>query len=237
MPGKLLKPEKIAETAARLSKRIHERFPSSGLYHASRELMDLGERARVSAPNIARPIYTLRIGVGVLIAAIVAIVASMIMAGIDQMHQLSRASITEVVGALEAGTNELVLVGLGIFFLVNLESRIKRARALSDIHELRSIAHVIDMHQLTKDPAVHRKYFGATESSPARPITLPEMIRYFDYCSELLSLTSKIAALYIQRFNDGVVLSAVSDVESLCASLSAKIWQKLQIAESILADS
>jgi hypothetical protein len=62
------------------------------------------------------------------------------------------------------------------------------------------------------------------------------LIRYLDYCSELLSMTSKIAALYIQRFNDATVLSAVSDVETLCTSLSAKIWQKMQIAESILDD-
>ncbi len=237
MPGKLLKPDKIAETATRLSMRISERFPESGLYRASLELLDLSDKARESALKISRPIYALRVGVGVLIAVIVAIVVSMVMVGIEQMHELSRASVTEVVGALEAGTNELVLIGLAIFFLVNLETRLKRARALRDVHELRSIAHVIDMHQLAKDPAVHRMYFGATPSSPARPLSLPEMVRYFDYCSELLSLTSKIAALYIQRFNDGVVLSAVSDVESLCANLSAKIWQKMQVAENILADS
>ncbi|MDH3577528.1 MAG: hypothetical protein OEO71_06875 [Gammaproteobacteria bacterium] len=65
-------------------------------------------------------------------------------------------------------------------------------------------------------------------------MTLPELIRYLDYCSEMLSVTSKIAALYIQRFNDGVVLNAVSDVETLCSGLSGKVWQKLQIAESAL---
>jgi len=65
-------------------------------------------------------------------------------------------------------------------------------------------------------------------------LTLPELIRYLDYCSEMLSVTSKIAALYIQRFNDGVVLNAVSDVETLCSGLSGKVWQKLQIAESAL---
>jgi hypothetical protein len=64
-------------------------------------------------------------------------------------------------------------------------------------------------------------------------LTLPELSRYLDYCSELLSITSKIAALYIQKFSDGVVLEAVSDVETLCAGLGQKIWQKLDIAESI----
>lgn len=233
MPGKSLNPDKIAETAERLSLRISERFPDAGLCRISQELVQLGEKARNAAPAIARPNYPVRIGVAALIAVIVIILTSLVWTVVQQLDQISRASVVDVVAALEAGTNELVLIGLAIFFLVNLETRLKRARAMRAIHELRSIAHVIDMHQLTKDPGFFRQYTGATKSSPARKLTLPEMIRYFDYCSELLSLTSKIAALYIQRFNDGIVLSAVSDVETLCAGLSAKIWRKLQIAESI----
>jgi hypothetical protein len=236
MPGKSLSPEKIAETAERLSLRIFERFPQAGLHRISKELVQLAETARATAPLISRPNYAVRIGVGLLIAVIVVILGSLLWTVLQQVDQITRASVIDVVAALEAGTNELVLVGLAIFFLVNLETRLKRSRAIRAIHELRSIAHVIDMHQLTKDPAYYRRYSGATRSSPARKLTLPEMLRYFDYCSELLSLTSKIAALYIQRFNDTVVLSAVSDVETLCAGLSGKIWQKLQIAESIMDD-
>lgn len=233
MPRRTLRSGKIAATAEKLSQRIYERFPESGLYQVSLELVELSEKARVTAPLIARPIYSVRIGVGLLIAVIVAILVSLVWAGMQQVDEITRARFVDVVSALEAGTNELVLVGLAIFFLVNLETRIKRARAIGAIHELRSLAHVIDMHQLSKDPGYYRKYAGATTASPARTLTLPELIRYFDYCSELLSLTSKVAALYIQRFNDGVVLSAVSDVETLCTGLSGKIWQKLQIAESI----
>jgi hypothetical protein len=69
--------------------------------------------------------------------------------------------------------------------------------------------------------------------SPKRQLTLPELIRYLDYCSELLSLNSKIAALYVQHFSDEVVVNAVSDVEQLCAGLARKIWQKLGIAETM----
>ena len=42
-----------------------------------------------------------------------------------------------------------------------------------------------------------------------------ELVRYLDYCSELLSLTGKLAALYIQRFDDEITLSAVNDIENL----------------------
>lgn len=126
-----------------------------------------------------------------------------------------------------------MLVGLAIYFLISLETRIKRARALRAIHELRSIAHVIDMHQLTKDPHYYRGDTESTEHSPKRELSLPELMRYLDYCSEMLSITSKIAALYIQYFSDSVVLDAVSDVEHLCDGLSRKVWQKMNIAQDI----
>jgi len=39
------------------------------------------------------------------------------------------------------------------YFLINLEARIKRSRVAPQIHALRAIAHVIDMHQLTREYA------------------------------------------------------------------------------------
>jgi hypothetical protein len=56
--------------------------------------------------------------------------------------------------------------------------------------------------------------------------------RYLDYCSESLALISKIAALYVQGFQDPVLLDAVDDVEDLTAGFSRKIWQKITILES-----
>lgn len=237
MRKRTLDPMKIADTAKRLSTRINERFPEAGLYKISKELISLGDKASEEAPKIARPIYSVRIAVGILITAIGVIVVSMIWAAIQQVNEIANANLVDIVGALEAGTNELFLIGLVIFFLISLETRIKRSQAVRAIHELRSIAHVIDMHQLSKDPAALKKYSIPTKSSPQRDFTVPELIRYLDYCSEMLSLTSKIAALYLQRFNDSVVLEAVSDVETLCTGLTNKIWQKLQIAESVMESS
>jgi len=59
-----------------------------------------------------------------------------------------------------------------------------------------------------------------------------EMNRYLDYCSEMLSLTGKVAALYIQDFDDAIALASVNDIESLATGLSRKIWQKLMILNS-----
>jgi len=88
------------------------------------------------------------------------------------------------------------------------------------------------MHQLTKDP--QNVLSGRdTTSSPARTLEPYQLARYLDYCSELLSLSSKLAALHVQYVNDPVVLDAVNDIETLAASLSNKIWQKIMILDRV----
>ena len=85
------------------------------------------------------------------------------------------------------------------------------------------------MHQLTKDPAALIADGPETRSSPKRTLTPFELARYLDYCSELLSLAAKIAALYAQASRDGQVQAAVTDIERLSANLSQKVWQKIMI--------
>ena len=64
-----------------------------------------------------------------------------------------------------------------------------------------------------------------------------ELGRYFDYCSELLSLIAKIGAVYVQDFTDAVALGAVDEVENLTTGLSRKIWQKIMVLESTTAST
>jgi hypothetical protein len=97
------------------------------------------------------------------------------------------------------------------------------------LHRLRSLAHIVDMHQLTKDPGHALREIEPTASSPERPLSAEQLIRYLDYCSELLSLISKLAALQAQHLQDSVVLEAVNEIESLTSDLSRKIWQKITI--------
>ena len=229
----LLRADHIARTAKKLSQRIFERFPESGLFRVSEEVLALGTKAAIDAPRIARPIYWVRIAGGILISLIVVMGSSLVLTVLSNADQFSRVGLVDLLEGLEAGTQQFILFGFAVFFLVTLEGRIKRGRALRRIHELRSMAHVIDMHQLNKDPDYYRGETVDTVHSPKRELTLPELMRYLDYCSELLSLTSKISALYIQKFSDSVVLAAVSDVENLCDGLSRKIWQKMNMAEDI----
>jgi hypothetical protein len=129
--------------------------------------------------------------------------------------------------------SDIVYICAGIFFLVTFETRIKRGRSLRALHELRSMAHVVDMHQLTKDPEyIISKQLLDTPSSPKRTMSAAEISRYLDYCCEMLSLIGKLAALYVQDFDDSVVLSSVNEIESLTTGLSRKIWQKLMVVHS-----
>lgn len=100
---------------------------------------------------------------------------------------------------------------------------------LRDLHELRSVAHVVDMHQLTKDPAQLHSVYSSTASSQTHKMSQFELIRYLDYCTEMLSLTSKLAALYMQNVRDPIIIEAVNEIEDLTTGLSRKIWQKIMI--------
>jgi hypothetical protein len=119
--------------------------------------------------------------------------------------------------------------GAGVFFLTTVDARLKRRRGLRALHQLRAIAHIIDMHQLTVDPEQLLSGSGGTASSPRRELSAAELGRYLDYCSEMLALTGKVAILYVAEFDDPVVLDAVTEVENLTTGLSRKVWQKRMV--------
>ncbi len=110
-------------------------------------------------------------------------------------------------------------------FIWSLESRWKRHRALRYLHELRSIIHVIDMHQLTKDP------HHLDDGSDPDHLSGNMLMRYLDYCSELLSLSAKVATLYAESSHDPVVIETVNDLGQITSNLGNKIWQKLNSVE------
>ncbi len=232
MTRQILIPERITETIRTLRLRILERFPESSLASVCGQLLEIAEQSTRRSQWISKPIWWLRIiGFTLILAIVVLLVALPISVTWKRDAGLSFAEFVQV---SEAGLNELVILGALVFFLARLETRIKRTRALQAVHELRSLAHIIDMHQLTKDPErlMHKSAFGRG-ASPKLDMTLFQLKRYLDYCSEMLSLVGKIAALYVQRFDDGVTIQSVNDVESLTTGLSRKIWQKIMILHEL----
>lgn len=226
----ILKEAHVIETIARLQLRISERFPGSGLCRLCGELLDVTQRASERSAKIGRPIVWIRISCYAL-AILSTILLIWFAAYWASGHRIEIRETAELVATLEAGANVLLLFGATLYFLISLENRIKRRRALSAIHELRSICHIIDMHQLTKDPERVLRKFKGTTHSPQQQMTPLELNRYLDYCSEMLSLTGKIAALYVRDFDDTDSVASVSDVEQLSTGLSRKIWQKIMVLE------
>ena len=221
-----LDPEKVIVTADRLRARVEERFPESSLLKLTIELVSVTRSARERAEEIGRPHWSLRVGVGLFVAVVLYALA----AGASLLHLEWRLpDALSLVQALEAATNELVLIGAAVFFLMTAETRVKRKRALTALHELRSLAHIVDMHQLTKDPDRLLRGGGDTASSPKSSMSPFELSRYLDYCSETLSVIGKVAAVYAQTFDDEAALAAVDDIEDLTTGLSRKIWQKVMI--------
>lgn len=228
MTYRQLDAEKTISTLDTLQKRVEERFGGAGLCQVAKELCDIARESQARIAWIDRPHFGLRLTVISLVVLGLALAA----VGVEGMVQEHQGGITlsEGIGMLEAGTNEVIVIGAALLFLFSLEVRVKRTRALRVLHDLRAISHVIDMHQLTKDPG--RLIGSAAESTPSSPkriLTPFQLTRYLDYCSEMLSLVGKLAALYAQSLPDPVVVGAVNDIETLTNGLSRKIWQKIVI--------
>jgi hypothetical protein len=223
-----LHPTPIASTISMLARRIQERFPGSGLSQVAVELVAVAAQNQSVIQGLRRPLWWLR---GLAALTIAALIALVLWAAIELRNLVKGGTVTlaEALQSIDAATSELIFLSLVVLFLVSLETRLKRRTALRMLHRLRSIAHIVDMHQLTKDPEHVLRPVESTASSPSRVLSRTQLPRYLDYCSELLALTSKLAALHAQNLNDAVVLNAVNDIEALTADLSRKIWQKISI--------
>lgn len=225
-----LRPEKVIETLSTLSLRIEERFPDRGIGKVCQELTELAKVTSKRAEQISRPNTLLRL-----------LVATVVLSGIGALAyifyiipQFKIQGGFNFFQGIEAIMNVIVLMGAALFSVWTLETRFKRHKSLNYLNELNAITHVIDMHQLTKDPSIITTNGKPTKNSPKREMTEFELVRYLDYCSEMLSLTAKLAAFYSQNFSDPAVVSAVKDIEQLTTNMSRKIWQKIILAQKNL---
>ncbi len=220
--------EKIVETVQALRDRIEERFPGSGLGKVIGELLLVAQETLERMRWIQRPHLALR----AVAIALSLVIVGLFLALVAHIRKIDFDEFTNFMQGLDASIGSMVFVGAAVLFFLSWERRIKRRRALKAVHELRALAHIIDMHQITKDPerAMRGEPFA---SSHKRVMTPFELARYLDYCSDAMALISKIAALYSQSFQDEVLLDAVDDVEDLTAGFSRKIWQKITLLESL----
>jgi len=224
----------VEATLVRLRERIDTAMPGRHLADVVEEVrqvvVGIGKDARFATWRRA-----VRIGSWVatacLVALIVAAVVSAVRAGLgsDDVHGF------EWLGVIESGVNDVVFAAVAIWFLQSLPERVERRRLLTTLYRLRSLAHVTDMHQMTKHTVDEQPLQDV--DVPHRVMDEASYVRYLEFCSSLLSLTAKTAALCGEDTTDAVVLDTVSEIETLTASMSRKIWQKISLIRMVPGDS
>jgi hypothetical protein len=225
-----LDPTPVLETVRRLSARIHTRFPERDLGRVCDDLAALVVAVRDTTPSSRRMLRRARSASRVLV--VVVAVATVLALGLAVHGAVAGRPFERSLDWLplvETTINDLVFASLAVFFLYSLPERLQRGELLGLLHRLRSLAHIIDMHQLTKDPERLRPDFVSTGLVEPLGLDRDEMERYLDYCSEMLSLVGKTAALCAEESRDSLVLDTVGTIETLTSSMSGKIWQKIAV--------
>lgn len=218
----------VRATVTRLENRIRARFPHRHLPEVAAEVGAVVDEILHARPSkryelmlVASRTLIVILVLGLLIAL------GVLLAGTAGGEEAPES--WEWVALLESSVNDLVFVSIAVFFLWHAPARVQRTEYLESLHKLRSLAHTIDMHQLTKDPERLTLGFRKTSESIDLDMDVHQLHQYLDYCSEMLSLVGKAAALFAERSRDDVVLSTVEAIEDLTSALSQKIWQKISL--------
>lgn len=219
----------VGATVEHLERRIEARFGDRGLTRAARDLADLVRRVESEAGQshrrLRRTTFTTRaISVTIVVATAAALIFSLRSAIDDGLEHTS-----DWIPFVESVINDLVFSAIAVLFLWAFPERRERRTLLQLLHRLRSLAHVIDMHQLSKDPEQVQPTYVRTPASVSHGLDADQLHHYLDYCSEMLSLTAKTAALCAEHSTDEVVLDTISTLETLTTELSNKIWQKISL--------
>lgn len=160
-----LDPQRILETARKISLRVEERFPGSSAAGMSRELAKVADVTVVQVERARRPSVGLRVAAWGLIGL-----------GLIKLVEISKYLHTnfelgnpgEFIQSFQASLETCVLPGASILFVLGWENRIKRRRTLHYLRELRTIAYLVDIHQINKTPDTIRFDMPLTAHSPVR---------------------------------------------------------------------
>ena len=148
-----LDPNAVQATVDRLVMRITRRFPDRHLGLVASQLSSLVRE--VTAQGSADRRRNRVVGWACRVAALLVVgvaVSAIVLAIKDALPDSSGIRGFQWLSVLESGIADLVYASIAVYFLTVLPNRLTRRRLLALLHRLRSLAHVVDMHQLTKDP-------------------------------------------------------------------------------------
>lgn len=225
----------VRDTAVRLQHRIEARFPTRNLGRVAAEVCSSIDEILIQPRSPWYGVLRIasRIAIGlILLAGALAFV--LLLVGYESDPNMP--ATWEWAAIVESMINDVVFAGIAIFFLWHIPNRVQRHQDLKSLHRLRSLAHIIDMHQLTKDPERLMKGFTKTAKTVEIGLDKHQLWAYLDYCSELLSLVGKAAALFAEKNNDDMVLATVEGIEDLTTGMSRKLWQKISLLRAAISD-
>ena len=131
---------------------------------------------------------------------------------------------------VESLINDIVFTAIAVFFLWAMPERLERRTLLDLLHRLRSLAHVVDMHQLDKDPEQARADYVPTAKSRRHRMNAEDAAPLLRLLQRARLPDRKTAALCAERTSDPVVLHTVSEIETLAAQIVAE-----DLAEDLVA--
>jgi hypothetical protein len=229
-----LDPKKLLATIQLFRERIAKVFPASGLSEVSAELEETAMLCFAEAEKVKRPLWGLRIAVAVAVLVLLSLPLELFWFLRFHMKFEDLENFGEFMQATDAGFNVLLLLAGAAIFLVSVENRVKRRRALKVLHELRSLAHVVDMHQLSKDPVMDLSVLDEGTRLNDRPKAIQQaedLWYYLSFSTDLLSVIGKLAACFAHEEIDRIVLDTINEIETVSTALSRKIWQKMSLVK------
>jgi hypothetical protein len=133
-----LRAEEIVSTLERLNARIGERFPGSGLSRVAGQVLAVAREnaAQVQALKRSNPWFRGAIWVLLALAAALAVWTAFELAS-GRRNWIPESG-AELIQEVEAALGLVVYLGAALLFLLTLDSRWRRRRALRAIHELRA---------------------------------------------------------------------------------------------------
>ncbi|MFT6863423.1 MAG: hypothetical protein ACJAVK_001984 [Akkermansiaceae bacterium] len=225
-------PTKLILTISKMADRVEAQFPKSGLSAVANEVAAVAEGTVARVIDIKKPRLILRFIVGFLVLLVLSgpLIFSLLLSFSEEVTNLG-----DFLEATDAGLHMLLVLAGGIVFLVGMENRGQRNDALEALAEFRSLAHLVDLHQINKDPGLD--LMVAPEHDIRTVRTDEELAIYLDLSGDLLSIVGKLAAYYAQNLSDRVVLDAVNEIETLTSSLSNKLWLKILVLREMMGRS
>lgn len=219
----------VGDTVAALERRIEARFGERGLTKAVRDLGSLVILVKAEAGESRNRLR--RMTVSARVASMIIVASTLIALAVSLRSTVTNglAETADYVPLVESVINDLVFAAIAVVFLWAFPERLERRALLRLLHRLRSLAHVIDMHQLSKDPEQLSPAYVPTAESVPHGLDAEQLHHYLNYCSDMLSLTAKTAALCAEHSTDSVVLDTISTIETLTSELSSEIWQKISL--------